>query len=75
MRSSELKNLSTEELLQKEQDLRKELFKLDYQRRMGRVEKPHLFRQFKKDIARIKTFLHERKSLKNEESIDARRKI
>jgi len=73
MKKSELKNLSTQELSQKENDVKKELFKLNYQRKMGRVEKPHLFKQAKKDIARIKTFLHSNakpsdkdKNLKNE---------
>jgi len=73
MKNSELKNLSAEELSQKEQELKKELFKLNYQRKMGRVEKPHLFKQMKKDIARVKTFLSEKDILKNkqEETNDA----
>ncbi len=61
MKISELKNLSKEELLQKEKTLKEEIFKLNIQRYSGRVEKPHMFSLLKKDIARIKTLLNEKK--------------
>lgn len=62
MKISELRNLSREELLAKEKSLKEELFKLNQQRYTSRVEKPHMFSLIKKDIARIETLLHERKS-------------
>jgi len=55
----ELRNLSEDELRAKEDSLNQELFKLNQQRYSGRVEKPHLFKQIRKDIARIKTILNE----------------
>ena len=55
----DLRNLSEAELRNKEGLLSQELFKLNQQRYSGRVEKPHLFKQIKKDIARIKTILNE----------------
>ena len=58
MKIQELRNLSKEELLQKEKDLKNELFKLNLQRYGGRVEKPHMFSLIKKDIARINTILN-----------------
>lgn len=58
MKAQELRNLSKEELMQKEKGLKEELFKLNQQRYSGRVEKPHLFSLVKKDIARIQTILH-----------------
>ena len=58
MKIEELRNLSKEELLQKEKSLKDEIFKLNAQRYSGRVEKPHLFTLIKKDIARIKTILN-----------------
>jgi large subunit ribosomal protein L29 len=61
----ELKNLSKEELLQKEKSLKEELFKLNMQRYSGNVEKPHLFSCLKRDIARIATILNEKKEKKN----------
>ena len=66
----DLHNLSEEELKGKESSLYQELFKLNQQRYSGRVEKPHLFRQIKKDIARIKTILKEKAlNVKEEQSV------
>jgi len=48
-------------LLQKERSLKEELFKLNMQRYAGRVDKPHMFSLLKRDIARIKTLLREKK--------------
>ena len=56
----ELQNLGSDDLLQKEKTFKKELFDLNYQRKMGRVEKPGRFQTVRKDIARIKTILRER---------------
>ena len=57
----DLRNLSLEELFQKQKSFKEELFKLNYQKRFGRLEKPHMFRLLKKDIARIETLLKEKK--------------
>ena len=46
-----------EELL----NLRKEQFNLRMQRGVGEMSKPHLFRNVRRDIARIKTVLAEKK--------------
>ena len=61
MKAQELRNLSNEELLQKEKALFEELSKLNTQRYTGSVEKPHKFALIKKDIARIRTILNEKK--------------
>ncbi len=66
MKISELRNLGKEELISKERELQGELFKLNLQRYGGRVEKPHLFKIIRKDIARIQTLLKST-SLKKEE--------
>ena len=55
-----LKDLSFQELEQKEKTLKKELFDLNYQRKTGAVEKPSRFKQIRKEIARILTILKER---------------
>ena len=65
MKTQELHNLSKEELLQKEKSLKEELFKLNMQRYSGRVEKPHMFSLIKRDIARIKTILNEKREKLN----------
>lgn len=62
MKIKNLRELSTEELLQKEKTFKKDLFDLNYQRKFGNVEKPGRFQVLKRDIARIKTLLKERKN-------------
>ena len=61
MKPLELKGLSKEELLGKEKTLYEELSKLNIQRYSGSVEKPHKFALIKKDIARIRTILNQKK--------------
>lgn len=61
MKPLELRNLSKDELLEKEKGLYTELAKLNTQRYTGNVEKPHKFALVKKDIARIRTILNEKK--------------
>jgi large subunit ribosomal protein L29 len=60
MKVNQLRELSLDELTRKEKDFKKELFNLNYQRKMGNVEKPGRFRILKRDIARIFTILRER---------------
>jgi large subunit ribosomal protein L29 len=62
MKIEELKNLTREELLQKADSLKQELFKLNQQRYSGRVDKPHMFKLIRKDIARIETLLNAKAS-------------
>ncbi len=65
MKIKELRELSSEDLVHKEKVLKKDLFDLNYQRKMGAVEKPARFKMLKRDIARIFTILKER-DLENE---------
>jgi len=60
MKVKELKAMSPEDLRSKEKNLRKELFELNYQRKIGRVDKPSRFKIIRRDIARILTILNER---------------
>ncbi len=57
----ELKNLNIGELTQREQVLKKELFDMRQQGRMGQVEKPARFSAIKKEVAQILTIINERK--------------
>jgi large subunit ribosomal protein L29 len=61
MKPQDLRALSETELLDKEKTLYGELSKLNLQRYTGRVEKPHKFALIKKDIARIRTILNQKK--------------
>ena len=55
----ELRSLTKPELNEKLDSLDKELFALNSRRRYGKVDKPHLFSQIKKERARILTVLNE----------------
>ena len=57
----ELREVAPEDLKAKEKALKKELFELKYQRKIGgRAEKPHRFRLIRRDIAKIMTVTNER---------------
>ncbi len=66
MKIKEIRDLSDQDMVQKKNELKQQLYSLNYDRRMGRVEKPHSFRLIKRDIAKIETILNERKR-KNEQ--------
>jgi large subunit ribosomal protein L29 len=55
VKPSELKDLTVDELTQKEMDLRKELFNLRFQQATGEIENPKRMHTVKKDIARVLT--------------------
>lgn len=65
MKIKELKALSNEELVQKERYFKEQLFEMNFQRQMGRVEKPAMFRALKRNIARVLTILNERERQNN----------
>jgi large subunit ribosomal protein L29 len=60
MKANKIRELSSEELVEKSKNFKKELFDLNFQRKVGNVEKPGRFRVLKRDIARIHTILRER---------------
>lgn len=59
MKARELRELSRDELLSKEKELKDQLFKVRIQHSLGQLENPLKVRNIKKDIARIKTLLNE----------------
>ncbi len=60
MKMTELREFSKEELVQKLDDIREEIFNLRFQKSMNQLENSHKIRDLKKDIARIKTLQTER---------------
>lgn len=66
MKIDELRNLSKEDLLVRLGSMKEDLGKLNYQKIIGQIEKPHKFKLIKKTIARIKTLLNEGKPVKIE---------
>ena len=62
MKTKQLRELTSDELNQKAKNFKKDLFELNYQRRVGNLEKPARFQLLRKDIAKILTILQERES-------------
>ena len=61
MKAKELRNLTSEELLAKLDEFKSELFSLRFQLATGQLQNTARIKMVKKDIARVKTILAERK--------------
>ena len=61
MKAKELRDLTSEELMSKLNDFKSELFSLRFQLATGQLENTARIKVVKKDIARVKTILAERK--------------
>ena len=62
VKPAEIRELSTEELIKKESELREDVFRLRFKLSTGELEDTSKIKQAKKDIARIKTILGQRES-------------
>ena len=62
MKASKLQDMSTDELQSKDKELTQELFNLRFQLHTGRLENSAKLSAVKKDIARVKTILREKRS-------------
>lgn len=60
MKANEIRDLSTEEIESRVEQLKDELFNLRFQLATGQLENPMRIRQVRKDIARAKTILKQR---------------
>jgi large subunit ribosomal protein L29 len=60
MKAKELRELTIEELEQKRNDFREDLFRLTMRKAVGQLENLIRLRQLRRDIARIATILRER---------------
>jgi large subunit ribosomal protein L29 len=67
MKATEIRELSDEELNNKESELKDQLFKLKFQHTLGQLENTVKMKNVKKDIARIKTILTEKSKGKEAE--------
>ena len=61
MKTNELRKLTTEELNKKVTEFKEELFSLRMQKATGMIEKPSRINDLRKEVARIKTILNERR--------------
>ncbi|MGD0236150.1 MAG: 50S ribosomal protein L29 [Syntrophorhabdales bacterium] len=60
MNARELKELTAEELLKREKDLKEEIFNLRFQHSTGQLNNTARLKQVKKDIARVETTLRQK---------------
>ena len=60
MKIKDIKNLTDAELIQKEQELKAELFNLRFSHATGNLNNPMQLHNLKKEIARVKTIIRER---------------
>jgi large subunit ribosomal protein L29 len=60
MKIKELRELSTDELITRRRDLRKEIFNFRLQQQAGSLERPSVIRINRREVARIETVLTER---------------
>ena len=61
MKASELRELNEEELRNREIELKDQLFKLKVKKAIGQLDNPMKLKLIKRDIARIKTILNEKR--------------
>jgi len=64
LKPNDVRNMTEDEINNKIASLREELFKLRFEQKAGRVEKPHRIEQARREIARCYTILAEKKNEK-----------
>ncbi|MBE6558948.1 MAG: 50S ribosomal protein L29 [Clostridia bacterium] len=60
MKAAELRNMTSEELMAKLQELKSELRNLRFQHAINQLDNPHQMTEVKHDIARVMTVLNEK---------------
>jgi len=61
MKVAELHDLGPDELSVKEHDLNDQLFRMRIQKSMGQLEAPEKIRTVRRDLARVKTVLRQKR--------------
>ena len=62
MKASELRDLGADELGTRERDLTDQLFRLRIQKSMGQLEAPGKIKGMRRDLARVKTVLRQKRN-------------
>ena len=62
MKAVDIRDMNDNELTSKLQDLKSELFNLRFQHAVNQLDNPKRLTAVKKDIARVKTIIHEREA-------------
>ena len=64
MTSKEIRDFAPSEITTKLRETREKLLQLRLRKHTGQVEKPHLLRDYRKDIARLETILKQKNTPK-----------
>jgi large subunit ribosomal protein L29 len=62
MKAAELRDLGVDELGTKERDLTDQLFRMRIQKSMGQLESPNKIRMVRRDLARVKTMIRQKRT-------------
>jgi large subunit ribosomal protein L29 len=62
MKAGEFRDLGVDELTTKERDLNDQLFRMRIQKSMGQLEAPEKMKTVRRDLARVKTFLRQKRA-------------
>ena len=62
MKAAELRTLGEDELSTRQRDLTDQLFRMRIQKSMGALEAPDKMRTVRRDLARVKTVLRQKRS-------------
>jgi len=62
MKAAELRDLGVDELGAKERELTDQLFRMRIQKSMGQLEAPDKLRMVRRDLARIKTVMTQKRA-------------
>ncbi|MCX6949264.1 MAG: 50S ribosomal protein L29 [Opitutae bacterium] len=62
MNSKEIRDLAPAEIITKIRESREKLLQLRLRKHTGQIEKPHLLREYRKDIARLETILKQKQT-------------
>jgi large subunit ribosomal protein L29 len=62
MKAAELRDLGVDELGVRERELADQLFRMRIQKSMGQLEAPDKIRMVRRDLARVKTVMRQKRS-------------
>jgi large subunit ribosomal protein L29 len=62
MKAADVRNLGADELTAKERELTDQLFRMRIQKSMGQLENPDKVRLVRRDLARVKTVLRQKRN-------------
>ncbi len=64
MKAAEIRELGVDELRSREKDLDDQIFRLRIQKSMGQLEAPARVRELRRDLAKVKTVLREKETVR-----------